>query len=498
MNILFLLEAIAGMYGDRAAVSAGDLRITYEALLTRAQRLAGPLGAHAAGRPVLYVGANSAAFVELLFGSAAAGVPLIPVNFRATRAEFAHILRVCGCAMAIAEPRYGEALRAAARGAGSELRVVDVDALDGLRAAEVPLPSETSDMAVGLFTSGTTGPAKLVRLTHENLSSYVLGTVIAGSADDDEAALLSAPVYHVAAIANMLSTVFRGRRLVLLPQFDAEQWVRVAATERVTHAMVVPTMLAGILDVVEREHIRLDALRSLSYGGSKASEQLVVRALRVLPHVDFVNAFGLTETSSTVAMLDPEDHRAALASDDPAVRRRLRAVGRPVPGIELQIRDGKCVLAAGEVGRICLRGDQIASTYADGKSILDRDGWLVTGDNGYLDQGGYLFVVDRSDDVIIRGGENISPDEIEEVLRGHPLVEDAAVVGVPDPHWGQIVVAAYEGSAAAELDLQAWVRADLAGYKVPVRIRHLETLPRNPLGKILRREVQMVMAQWLS
>jgi acyl-CoA synthetase (AMP-forming)/AMP-acid ligase II len=230
------------------------------------------------------------------------------------------------------------------------------------------------------------------------------------------------------------------------------------------------------------------------------------RALALLPAVGFVNAYGLTETASTIAMLRPEDHRAALESDDPAVRARLGSVGRPLPALEVEIRDEHgAPRPAGERGEIWVRGDQVAGEYLapaatpgppGSRRALTADGWFPTRDGGWLDDGGYLFVEGRLDDVIVRGGENISPGEIEDVLVAHPAVIDAAVVGVPDNDWGEVVAAAVvlapEAQASPD-ELQDWVRARLRSSKTPARIELVETLPYNDNGKLLRRELRLIL-----
>jgi acyl-CoA synthetase (AMP-forming)/AMP-acid ligase II len=220
---------------------------------------------------------------------------------------------------------------------------------------------------------------------------------------------------------------------------------------------------------------------------------VVERALALLPDVDLVNAYGLTETSSTVAVLGPEDHRVAFASGDPAVRARLGSVGQVLPGVELSIRDaaGEPV-AAGAVGEIWLRGEQVSGEYL-GRDSATADGWFLTRDAGYVDEDGFLFVHGRLDDVIVRGGENLSPGEIEEVLLGHPAVDAAAVVGIPDVEWGERVVAAVvvaDGAAASEDELRDHVRAVLRSARTPERIKFVAALPHNETGKLLRRTLR--------
>ncbi|MDQ2625787.1 MAG: fatty acid--CoA ligase family protein, partial [Actinomycetota bacterium] len=278
-----------------------------------------------------------------------------------------------------------------------------------------------------------------------------------------------------------------------LRRFSAPEWIRLVKDEAVTTATVVPTMLERIVTELEAHPAPLPTLRNLAYGGSKVALPLVRRALDLLPDVGFVNAYGLTETSSTVAVLTPDDHRTAYASTDEAVRKRLGSVGRPVPGIEVVIRDdeGRPV-AAGESGELFLRGEQVSGTYTGIGSVLDADGWFPTRDLAVLDEEGYLFIVGRSDDTIIRGGENIAPAEIEDVLVEHPQVREVAVVGAPDPEWGQIIVAcvvAAPGASPEPEALREYVREQLRGSRTPDRIVFRSELPTTPTGKVLRREL---------
>jgi acyl-CoA synthetase (AMP-forming)/AMP-acid ligase II len=220
--------------------------------------------------------------------------------------------------------------------------------------------------------------------------------------------------------------------------------------------------------------------------------------MRRLPGVAFANAYGLTETSSTISLLGPEDHRTAAASEDAAVRRRLASVGRALPGVEIEVRDedGKRV-ATGAPGEIHVRGEQVSGEYQGRGTLLGADGWFPTRDGGYLDEEGYLFVTGRIDDVIVRGGENLSPGEIEDALHEHPAVADCAVVGVPDEQWGEAVAAVIvprPGRRPAPEELREWVRARLRSSRVPGRIEFREALPYNETGKLLRRKVRAELA----
>jgi acyl-CoA synthetase (AMP-forming)/AMP-acid ligase II len=274
--------------------------------------------------------------------------------------------------------------------------------------------------------------------------------------------------------------------------------VATVRAEGVTHAMVVPTMLNRILDVIEADGEGLPTLRALSYGGGPMPVPVIERAMGLLPEVGYVNAYGLTETSSTIALLGPDDHRAAIASDDPEVRARLGSVGQPLPSVEVTIRDplGN-ELPTGERGEIWVRGEQVSGEY------LNRDddrseGWFNTRDAGHLDDEGFLFVHGRLDDVIVRGGENLSPGEIEAVLLEHPAVAEAAVVGVPDTEWGEKVVAAVvlnDGASVAEAELQDHVRSRLRSTRTPEQIDIRDELPYNETGKLLRRVLKTELAE---
>jgi len=322
-----------------------------------------------------------------------------------------------------------------------------------------------------------------------------------GSAGPDEAALVSVPPYHIAAVSSVLSSTYVGRRVVHLPAFEPGAWVQAAREESVTHAMVVPTMLNRILDVVEADGRGLGGMRSLAYGGGPMPRSVVERAMALLGGVDLVNAYGITETSSTIAVLGPDDHRAAFASADPEVRERLGSVGRVLPGIELSIRDplGRPV-PDGTTGEIWVRGAQVSGEYLGGTGSLDG-GWFKTRDGGRVEEDGFLFVQGRLDDVIVRGGENLSPGEIEAVLLEHPAVEAAAVVGIPDIEWGERVVASVvlrPGAAADEEGLRNHVRGVLRTARTPERIKITTELPFSETGKLLRRVLRDELAEELG
>lgn len=482
------LEAAMTANADRTAVVSGELRLTVDELSALADGGAGVIAASGAEH-VAYVGAGGAMLPLLLFSSARAAVPVTPLNYRLSADGLRALIGRLPNALVVVDDEYRDAV--------GDAGVQVLSSADFLAAARTAEPTaefaDPDSVAVVLFTSGTTSAPKAVELTHNNLTSYVMGTVEFDSAADGDAALICVPPYHIAGVGAALSNPYAGRKMVYLTAFDAAKWVRLVDGEGVTAATVVPTMLDRIVKVLETERATLPSLRTLAYGGSKVALPLVRKALSLLPDVGFVNAYGLTETSSTIAVLTPDDHRAALGSPDEAAARRLGSVGQPVPSIEVQIRaeDGT-VLGAGETGELFVRGEQVSGRYTGIGSVLDEQGWFPTRDVAYLDDEGYLFIGGRSDDTIIRGGENIAPAEIEDVLVEHPHVHDCAVVGVEDPEWGQIIVAvvvpASESTPDTE-DLRSFVRGQIRGSRTPDRVVFRAELPTNATGKVLRREL---------
>ncbi|TDH52883.1 long-chain fatty acid--CoA ligase [Mycobacterium eburneum] len=497
MSLALLLEmaqgTALGTAGDTALVS-GDLRLTVEELSVLADGGAGVIAASGA-QHVAYVGAGGAMLPLLLFASARAAVPVTPLNYRLSADGLRALIARLPDVLVVVDDQYRDMV-----GDAGLQTMSSADLLAAARttepAADIPEFADPDSVAVVLFTSGTTSAPKAVELTHNNLTSYITGTVEFDSAECGDTALICVPPYHIAGVSAALSNLYAGRKMVYLTNFDATEWVRLVDAESVTSATVVPTMLDRIVTALESSATTLPTLRTLAYGGSKVALPLVRKALELLPEVGFVNAYGLTETSSTIAVLAPEDHRAALAaaeSGDMSVYRRLGSVGRPVPTIEVQIRaeDGS-LLGPNEPGELFVRGEQVSGRYTGIGSVLDADGWFPTKDVAHVDSDGYLFIGGRSDDTIIRGGENIAPAEIEDVLVEHPHVHDCAVVGAEDPQWGQIIVAVVVPAAGTHPDvedLRGFVRRQLRGSRTPDRVVFRDELPTNATGKVLRREL---------
>jgi acyl-CoA synthetase (AMP-forming)/AMP-acid ligase II len=474
VNIAMILEMAADALGDRLAIGTRADGLTFSQVRAAARAVAARIDAeHHHVDTLAMIDPLSPLVPASLFGAAWAGVSYAPINYRLPDDQMQALLQ-----------RLDPVVVAGAHW---------VDTTDDNGADFDPLPERP---AVLLFTSGTSAAPKAAILKHDQLLAYIFNTLEFGSAADDEAAIVSVPPFHIAGVAALLSSTYIGRRIVPLPRFTAEDWIRTVREEGVTHATVVPTMLARIVQVMEADpEARVPTLRNLAYGGARMHKSVLERALHLMPETDFVNAYGLTETSSTVALLGPDDHRLGLYSDEPLFKNRLESVGRPVPGIEIRIADadGK-PLEADMPGEILIRGDQVSGSYVGTDSKVDADGWLHTGDRGWVDIEGYLFCEGRADDTIIRGGENIGPAEIEDALLQHDAISTAAVVGLPDEEWGEKVAATITlRPGVEEIDVehvQEWVKARLGSLKTPEIIELTDELPQTATGKVLRRQVR--------
>ena len=498
MHVAMLLEMAADGAPERVAVGSTASGLTTSALLARA-RGAARLFAESGVERVALVDLNSEAMPIALFGAALAGLPFAPVNYRLADEQLQRIIERLAPALIVADPDCAARIRAA-----DGIIVMQRDAFlaavaDDDHAKETDGPYvDPDEIAVLLFTSGTTGEPKAAVLRHRHLTSYIIGSIEFMDADEDDAQLVSVPTYHIAGVSTVLSCVYSGRRIVYLPTFDPAAWITTVNEQHVTQAMVVPTMLGRILHEMEERDVQLPTLRHLAYGGGRMPVELIERAMNLMPGVDFVNVYGLTETSSTIAVLTPDDHRDAIDSNDPDQRARLGSVGRPLPTVEVEIRDAEGNVApAGAPGEIYVRGEQVAGEYL-GQSALADDGWFPTRDAGYLDADGFLYLEGRLDDVIVHGAENIAPGEVETILMTHPAVEAAAVVGVPDEEWGEAVAAAVvlaPGAHATEAELQQWVRERLRSTRTPQFIQFRAELPHNETGKLLRRVLRTELGE---
>ena len=498
MNIALLLEMAAEAAPDRIGLVCDGKRWTYGDLLAAA-RGAFELIEQSGAEYVALLDESSEAAVIALFGAALAGVPYCPLNYRLADTDLAGLLDRIAPALIVGDEER------VIRLSGDKNHTIYSREEFSLKAQETVPDADDREydpgegVAVQLFTSGTTAAPKAAILRHSNLIGYILGTVEFAAAEEADAALVSVPPYHIAGISALMSSIYAGRRIVMLPAFAPEAWIKLIEAEGVSNAFVVPTMLSRIIEALDKDSkTELGSLRSIAYGGGKMPLEIINRALDLFPKTNFTNAYGLTETSSTVALLGPDEHREAHNSNDPKVKARLASVGKPLPTIEMEIRDDDGnVLPAGEAGEIYVRGDQVSGEYKE-RSALTADGWFPTRDAGYIDEDGYLFLSGRADDVIIRGGENMSPGEIEDVLLTVPAIADVAAVGIPSVEWGEAVGVAIVTREGCEQpcqdELKQLIRGRLRSSRVPEKILFVSELPYNEMGKLLRREVKKILA----
>ncbi len=498
---------------DRELIVFDEKRFTFSDTYDRINRLGNyllELGVKKGDRiGMLQVNCNQ--YVEIYFACAKIGAVFVPLNFRAKVEELGYMLDNASARVLFTGNRYLEI----AKDLTSRLSCLETCiALDGKADGFVDYEEKIAgaanddiftelddeDVTILMYTAGTTGRPKGVPLRHGGLCSYVLENVDPADPDMHERNLLTVPLYHVAGIQAMIAAVYGGRTLVVMKQFDTETWLETVEREKVTRAMLVPTMLKWIIDHPKFTSYDLSSLNVISYGAAPMPFEVIRKAIEMFPGASFINAFGQTETASTITSLGPDDHK--IDGDEENRRKKLNrlksSIGKPLPDVTIKIVDkqGK-ELMVNQSGEILAKGPRVMSGYwgdeEKTKKVLTDDGWLRTGDEGWMDEDGYIFLAGRADDLIIRGGENISPGEIENVLESHPKVDEAAVIGIPDPEWGQkikAVVVLRTGEVCSEAEVIDHCQGKIAGFKRPESVVFVDELPRNAIGKILKKELR--------
>ncbi len=503
---------------DGPMLTAGDRTLTWSQALGRAATVAHALAADgvAPGDRVAFLDRNGIPHFETLFGSALAGAVHVAVNWRLSPAEVAAVIADARPRTLVVAPEcleQCETVLADTRAAGIE-RVVVLDGPGGLPAdapaaagavayedwladrpssdpGHLPAPGEP---VLQLYTSGTTGMPKGVMLSNRNLATAMDQAGGTFGVADDTVGLVAMPLFHIGGIAWGLCATSRGGHAVILRDVDPAVLLDLVQRHRVTNTFVVPAVLMALLATPSIATTDLSSLRTIFYGASPIAEDVLARCLERFG-CRFAQLYGMTETTGAITMLRPEDH-------DPTGPRRhlLRSTGTPLPGVELRVvdPDSGSTVPAGTVGEVQARSPYTMLGYfrkpEETAATVDGGGWLRTGDAGYLDEDGYLFLHDRIKDMIVSGGENVYPAEVENVLLSHPQVADAAVIGVPDERWGEtvkaVVVPAAGAPASLPADLLARCREELAHYKCPTSVDLVDALPRNPAGKVLKRELR--------
>ncbi|WUH99477.1 long-chain-fatty-acid--CoA ligase [Spirillospora sp. NBC_00431] len=508
------LRERARSHPDRVAYIAGDTEITYGDFDRRADRVAAALAALGVGRGdrVAILDKNSIEHAEQLFGAARIGAVQVPVNYRLAPDEVAHIVNDARAKVFVVGADFVPVLDAIAdrlehtahtmviggSGHGPDHEYADYTAWVDAAADAPPEPgyvTDTADVFAQLYSSGTTGLPKGVMLTHDNYFAALTVTNTAWNVKATSVLMVAMPMYHVAGNMLTLSAIHNGIPGVIAREPDPTLIARGIERHRVTHIFLVPVLLQFMPLIPDVTACDMSSLELMLYGASPISEDVLRGAMRLLPDTDFIQVYGLTEVTGAIVMLPPEDH-----DPDGPNAHRLRSAGLPIDSCTLRIVDPATQeeLPTGQVGEILCRTPQNMKGYW-GKpeataTALSDDNWFRTGDAGYLDEDGYLYIHDRVKDMIISGGENIYPAEVENVLMGHPAIGDCAVIGVPDDKWGEtpkaIVVLTPDAGDVTDKDIIGYCRDHLAHFKCPTTIERREAIPRNLTGKILKRELR--------
>jgi acyl-CoA synthetase (AMP-forming)/AMP-acid ligase II len=518
MVITEFLDLSAMLVPERTAIAFEGKRFSYARLKERVNRLAdslSKLGLKKGDRAaILEVNCNE--YIEACFATAKLGAIFVPLNFRIREDELKYLVNKAEPKILFVGSRYADMVNSVK----SELPSVEhfviigdkdkgMEDYDGLIASGLPEEKSFAQLAdedtvMLLFTAGTTGFPKGVPQDHNAYSSYVLTNVEPPSIEAPaETNVLCMPLYHVAGMQALMAGIYGGRTIALMRQFEEKEWFDTVQRERATRVMLVPTMLKRVVDYPDFAKYNLSSVRVVTYGAASCPYEVLKKTMECFPGRALINAFGGTETSSTIAALRAEDQiitgKESDAEREKKLRRLATSIGLPLEDVAIQVRDenGK-ELPAGKIGEIVVRGSRMMKGYwkndEETKQAFTADGWYRTGDLGYKDEEGYIYLTGRADDVIVRGGENIGPDEVESVLYSHPAVEEAAVIGVKDLEWGQqvrAIVRLKKGEAASEAEIIDFCRPRLASFKCPSSVVLVkEELPRTSTGKIVRRQLR--------
>ena len=499
-----VVRAHARTRGDKVALVCEGRETTFADLDRRASRIANGLiaaGVEPQAR-VAYLDKNSDLFFEVMFGAMKANDVLVAVNWRLAPPEIAYVINDATAEVLFVGKEFFPVVEAILPDLETVRKVIALDAphdgwddytawRDAQSEADPHVPIDSSDVAVQMYTSGTTGHPKGAMLTNENFMTLLpMATTEWGTPwSPDDVNLVCMPLFHIAGSGWGVVGLYAGARSVIVRDIIPTEILRVIPEHRITKAIFVPAVLLFLVQTPGAQETDFSSLNLIAYGASPIPLDLLRTAIATFK-CDFAQVYGLTETTGAVTYLPPEDH-------DPAGNARMRSCGRAMGGITIRVVDstGRDLLP-GEVGEIIVKTKQNMKGYwnlpEETAKAIDGE-WFHTGDAGYLDSDGYLYIHDRVKDMIVSGGENVYPAEVESALFGHPAIADVAVIGVPDEKWGESVKAIIvkkPGVEADPADIIAFARERIAGYKVPKSIDFVDSLPRNPSGKILKRDLR--------
>ena len=516
ISVCHLLAKAAEQWPLSPSVSYEGRTFTWRETFSRCEGLArGLVGLGlVAGDRVAYLGFNSHWCFELFFAAPMAGAIVVPMNFRLSAGEMVACIEDAEPAVLLVDEYHLEQAAAIVRAcpglktvvfAGQEetapREMVAYERLVSGAAASRLTPSGNDDTLVIFYPGGTTGRAKGVMLTHTNQFTNALGGIAWYRMVEQETHLLAGPMFHTAAGSRVYTATMTGTHTVILPRFDVVEVMQLVERYHINTMQLVPTTLQMMFDHPSFSDFDLSSLRLITYGAAPMPVALLERVLTVLPGISFAQSYGMTEASPVVTVLDAEDH-----SLEPERLARLESVGRPVFHNHVRIVDAeRHPLASGEVGEIAVKGSNVMKGYWRASELTNavlQDGWYYTGDSGYLDKDGYLFLAGRIKDMIVSGGENVYPVEIENILSRHPEISECAVLGVPHEKWGEsvhAVVRLMEPGSVTESEIKDYCRARIAHYKCPTAVTFVEdALPVSTVNKILKTEIRKMVIDKLK
>ena len=487
---------------DATAVIDSGISLTWSEFVRRISRLGRVLNRSGINQGDRFgiLALNSWRQAEVIHAGQWIGATPVPINFRLAPVEIQSIINDAGCKLIVVDRQFSHLLDDPELAGWKNNHLLISDDKNGpyersLIAAEPsePVNGSANDEALLLFTGGTSGRAKGVPLTHGNIIANAKQVGSRWSAQPDDVVLHVPPVFHS---AELVKTVYlmTGAANVYLPKFAPDSLLSAIEQFRVTFALLVPTMLMLTLRSGKVEHYDVSSLKQIIYGASPMSADWIKSAFKAFPEVEIAQGYGLTETAPLLTMLDHQSHVDALATGNPT---RLSSCGRKLEGVELKIMDNNGVeCTTGQVGEIYTRGDNVFRGYLNQEKLTREvlvDGWFRTGDLGYLDNEGYLYLKDRKQDLIVTGGENVYSSEVEAVLNKHPGVLEVAVIGIPDEIYGEKVIAVVTAKPVSDLtqdEIIEFCRGKIGGYKIPKEIHVVESLPKSALGKVLKTELR--------
>ncbi|MCU1504952.1 MAG: putative fatty-acid--CoA ligase [Ilumatobacteraceae bacterium] len=506
-----IIRAHGAGRADHPALVLGDREVTWGELARRSRQVADLLAASGVGAldRVAFLDKNGIEHFEVFFGAALLNAVCVDVNWRLAGPEIEYIVNDSGAKVLIVGPDFVPVLETFADSLSTVSTILVIagpggptsrfedyaSAVDGRNDTDPGAVQTGQDVAFQLYSSGTTGRPKGVLLSNDNFFALLPTARDMWRIDADTVNLVAMPLFHIGgggwAIAGMCS----GATSIIVRDLDPAALVQLLTEKSITNAFLVPAVLQFMLQVPGVEDGDYSALRAIVYGASPISESVLAKSVNIFK-CDFWQAYGLTETTGAIVNLASEDH-----DTEGSRRHLLRSCGKPGPGVGLRIVDTDTQLECevGQVGEIWVNGPQIMLGYwnmPEETAGSITDGWFHTGDAGYLDAEGYLYIHDRVKDMIVSGGENVYPAEVENVLMGHPGIGDVAVIGVPDEKWGEspkalVVRAANDaGAALTEREVIDHARERLAKFKCPTTVEWLEVLPRNPSGKVLKKDLR--------